>query len=283
MPDVLGRWDVLAVAGFLYAMEFVADKIPYVDSTWDAISTAIRPTAGAVIGVLLAGDADSPRPGGLRRGRRRHGAALPPGQGRQPARDQLLARAGHQHRGQRHRGLRRARRWSGSRSRTPGPRPRSPACCWSLGLVVLYAGRPARPARLAPLEASRRRAGMTGGPPDPVDLADHDVRAAVAARLGARPRRPPGDPRARRARRATPAPVRWLARARLPGAGAGDRPRRRAGARARTSARWSRSSRPPAAVDHRRVARPRPARPRPARRRGRRRSRRSTPSGEAVW
>jgi hypothetical protein len=59
VPDVLGRWDVLTVAGLLYAMEFVADKIPYVDSTWDAISTAIRPTVGAVIGVLLAGDATS--------------------------------------------------------------------------------------------------------------------------------------------------------------------------------------------------------------------------------
>jgi hypothetical protein len=56
VPDVLGRWDVLAVAGFLYAMEFVADKIPYVDSTWDAVSTLIRPTAGAVIGALLAGN-----------------------------------------------------------------------------------------------------------------------------------------------------------------------------------------------------------------------------------
>jgi hypothetical protein len=40
-------------------MEFVADKIPYVDSTWDVVSTAIRPTAGAVVGVLLAGQADS--------------------------------------------------------------------------------------------------------------------------------------------------------------------------------------------------------------------------------
>ena len=59
IPDVLGRWDVLTVAGFLYAMEFIADKIPYVDSTWDVVSTAIRPTAGAVIGVLLAGDATS--------------------------------------------------------------------------------------------------------------------------------------------------------------------------------------------------------------------------------
>lgn len=59
IPDVLGRWDVLAAAGFMFAMEFVADKIPYIDSTWDAISTAVRPTAGAVIGVLLAGDASS--------------------------------------------------------------------------------------------------------------------------------------------------------------------------------------------------------------------------------
>jgi len=59
IPDVLGRWDVLSAAGFLFAMEFIADKIPYLDSTWDAISTAIRPTVGAVIGVLLAGDATS--------------------------------------------------------------------------------------------------------------------------------------------------------------------------------------------------------------------------------
>jgi Domain of unknown function (DUF4126) len=57
IPDVLGRWDVLGIAAFMYAMEFVADKIPYVDSTWDLISTAIRPTVGAVIGVLVAGDA----------------------------------------------------------------------------------------------------------------------------------------------------------------------------------------------------------------------------------
>jgi hypothetical protein len=59
IPDVLARWDVLAVAGLLFVMEFVADKIPYVDSAWDVVSTAIRPTVGAVIGVLLAGDADT--------------------------------------------------------------------------------------------------------------------------------------------------------------------------------------------------------------------------------
>jgi hypothetical protein len=59
VPDALGRWEVLGAAAFMYAMEFVADKIPYVDSTWDVISTAIRPTVGAVIGVLLAGEADT--------------------------------------------------------------------------------------------------------------------------------------------------------------------------------------------------------------------------------
>jgi hypothetical protein len=57
IPDVLGTWPVLAAAAGLYAWEFVADKIPYVDTTWDAISTAIRPTIAAVIGILMAGDA----------------------------------------------------------------------------------------------------------------------------------------------------------------------------------------------------------------------------------
>ena len=56
IPDALGRWDVLTIAGILYGMEFIADKIPYVDSTWDAVSTLIRPTAGEVVGALLAGD-----------------------------------------------------------------------------------------------------------------------------------------------------------------------------------------------------------------------------------
>lgn len=59
LPQVLGSWPVLAAAGFMYAMEFIADKIPYIDSTWDSISTAIRPVVGAVLGVLVAGEADS--------------------------------------------------------------------------------------------------------------------------------------------------------------------------------------------------------------------------------
>ncbi|MEJ3658827.1 DUF4126 domain-containing protein [Actinomycetes bacterium KLBMP 9759] len=59
VPEALTRTDVLVVAGVLYALEFVTDKIPYVDSAWDTISTLIRPTAGAVIGLLIAGDASS--------------------------------------------------------------------------------------------------------------------------------------------------------------------------------------------------------------------------------
>ena len=40
----------------LILLDLVADKIPYVDSVWDAVHTAIRPTIGAVVGVLLAGE-----------------------------------------------------------------------------------------------------------------------------------------------------------------------------------------------------------------------------------
>jgi hypothetical protein len=58
VPDVLQRTDVLLAAGALAAIEFVADKIPYVDTGWDAVHTVIRPTIAAVLGALLAGEAD---------------------------------------------------------------------------------------------------------------------------------------------------------------------------------------------------------------------------------
>ena len=45
--------------GVLLAIEFVADKIPYVDSLWDSVHTVIRPTIAAILGVLIAGDASS--------------------------------------------------------------------------------------------------------------------------------------------------------------------------------------------------------------------------------
>ena len=55
VPAGLQRTDVLIVAGVLAVIEFVADKIPYVDSVWDVASTVVRPVAGAVIGALIAG------------------------------------------------------------------------------------------------------------------------------------------------------------------------------------------------------------------------------------
>ena len=55
IPEGFQRTDVLIVVGVLTAIEFVADKIPYVDSLWDGVSTAVRPVAGAVIGAFYAG------------------------------------------------------------------------------------------------------------------------------------------------------------------------------------------------------------------------------------
>ena len=40
----------------LYVIEFVADKIPWVDSAWDAVHTVIRPVGGAVIAVATLGE-----------------------------------------------------------------------------------------------------------------------------------------------------------------------------------------------------------------------------------
>lgn len=48
---------VVGVAGVLYVIEFVADKIPWVDSIWDSVHTVIRPIGGAVIAVAALGDA----------------------------------------------------------------------------------------------------------------------------------------------------------------------------------------------------------------------------------
>jgi hypothetical protein len=41
---------VLIALGVLYAIEFIADKVPAVDHVWDAIHTFVRPAAGALIG-----------------------------------------------------------------------------------------------------------------------------------------------------------------------------------------------------------------------------------------
>ena len=55
---VLTNWWVMGTALALYLIEFVADKIPFIDSTWDAIHTFIRIPAGAVLAAAAFGDFD---------------------------------------------------------------------------------------------------------------------------------------------------------------------------------------------------------------------------------
>ena len=67
LPPQFDAFDndvVLGVAIVMYLVEFFADKIPYVDSLWDLIHTAIRPIGGALIAVTTLGDA-SPTVQGL--------------------------------------------------------------------------------------------------------------------------------------------------------------------------------------------------------------------------
>ena len=50
--DVISHPLVIAVALLLYLVEFFADKVPYVDSAWDTVHTAIRPIGGVTLAVL---------------------------------------------------------------------------------------------------------------------------------------------------------------------------------------------------------------------------------------
>src|ERR1044072_8478452 len=52
--DVLDNWWIIGIAGVLFLVEFVADKVPYVDSVWDVIHTFIRIPAGAVLAYAAA-------------------------------------------------------------------------------------------------------------------------------------------------------------------------------------------------------------------------------------
>jgi hypothetical protein len=55
---------VIGAALVMYLVEFFADKIPWVDSVWDAVHTVIRPVGGALIAVATLGHA-SPTVEGL--------------------------------------------------------------------------------------------------------------------------------------------------------------------------------------------------------------------------
>ena len=48
---------VITVALAMYLVEFVADKIPWLDSLWDMVHTVVRPIGGALVAVTALGDA----------------------------------------------------------------------------------------------------------------------------------------------------------------------------------------------------------------------------------
>ena len=58
--QVLSHPWVFGIALALYAIEFLADKIPYVDTVWDAVHTLIRPPAAALLayGATVAAPAE---------------------------------------------------------------------------------------------------------------------------------------------------------------------------------------------------------------------------------
>ena len=58
--EVLSQTPIIILASALYLIEFVADKVPAVDSVWDAIHTFIRPPAAAVLGFAAFGDVAEP-------------------------------------------------------------------------------------------------------------------------------------------------------------------------------------------------------------------------------
>ncbi|MEO8074593.1 MAG: DUF4126 domain-containing protein, partial [Acidobacteriota bacterium] len=57
--DVLDNWWIIGIGGFLYGIEFFADKIPYVDSVWDVVHTFIRVPAGALMAYAATTQTDA--------------------------------------------------------------------------------------------------------------------------------------------------------------------------------------------------------------------------------
>jgi hypothetical protein len=60
LPEQYRAFDsdfIIATAIGLFVIEFIADKIPWFDSVWDTIHTAVRPVGGALIAVTTLGDA----------------------------------------------------------------------------------------------------------------------------------------------------------------------------------------------------------------------------------
>jgi len=54
VPEPLTSDGIIIGAAVMYAIEFVTDKVPLLDNTWDLIHTLVRPAIGSAIGVEFA-------------------------------------------------------------------------------------------------------------------------------------------------------------------------------------------------------------------------------------
>src|SRR4051812_24614549 len=60
LPEQFRAFDhpvIIGAALVMYVVEFVADKIPWFDSLWDAVHTVVRPLGGALVAITALGDA----------------------------------------------------------------------------------------------------------------------------------------------------------------------------------------------------------------------------------
>lgn len=60
--DILGEWWMIAIIAVLLVIEIVADKVPAVDNINDVIQTFVRPAAGGIVAVAVAGSATDVAP-----------------------------------------------------------------------------------------------------------------------------------------------------------------------------------------------------------------------------
>ena len=56
VPADLERTPVIAVAAALFLVEFVVDKVPFLDSAWDSVHTVVRPAIAVVLGFQFGGE-----------------------------------------------------------------------------------------------------------------------------------------------------------------------------------------------------------------------------------
>ncbi len=54
-PEAVQRPWVMALSAVMFAVEFVVDKVPLLDSAWDLVHTIVRPSVGAALGAAIAG------------------------------------------------------------------------------------------------------------------------------------------------------------------------------------------------------------------------------------